>query len=100
VSKRQWATLPERWRDKRCKGSTGGTGYFGRELRRLGLGVGYNDVKEAFEKGIIKWQVNVLECIGFDVELYQRLMKSAGRTTTKKRKVDSEDDEEADVLYP
>jgi len=57
-------------------------------------------VKEAFEKGIIKWQVNVLECIGFDVELYQRLMKSAGRTTTKKRKVDSEDDGEADVLYP
>jgi len=86
------------WRDQRCKGVAGGTGIFGKELKSLGLGVGYDDVKDAFEKGIIKWQVKVLECIGFDVELYQRLVKGAGRTNFKKRKVGSEDDDEFEVL--
>ena len=94
LSARQWATLPEGWRHIRCKGIEGGKGVFGTELRRLGLGVRYQDVKDAFDSGIIKWHVKVLECIGFDTELYQRLVKGAIVLSAKRRKVESESESE------
>ena len=74
----------------RCKGIGSGKGVFETELRRLGLGVHYQDVKDAFDSGIIKWHVKVLECIGFDAELYQQLVNGASVLTAKRRRVESD----------
>lgn len=43
------------------------------ELGRLGLRQDWVNVQRAIEQGDIKWEVKVIECIGFDTELYRRL---------------------------
>jgi hypothetical protein len=44
-----------------------------KELGRLGLKVDFTSVRQAIERGDIKWEVKVIECIGFNVDLYSRL---------------------------
>jgi hypothetical protein len=43
----------------------------------LGKDIRYENAWQAQEQGEIKWEVKVLECIGFDVELYERLVSFA-----------------------
>ena len=47
-------------------------------MRRLGLAITYDNARKAIERGDIKWEVKVLECIGFDIELYDKLAALAG----------------------
>ena len=42
-------------------------------MRRLGLVANFDNARQAIERGDIKWEVKVLECIGFDIDLYNRL---------------------------
>jgi len=49
-----------------------------KELARLGLNADFRSTKQAIEKGDIKWEVKVIECVGFDVELYSRLLAFRG----------------------
>jgi hypothetical protein len=44
-----------------------------KELGRLGLKQDFPSAQRAIEQGDIKWEVKVIECIGFDTELYRRL---------------------------
>jgi len=50
-----------------------------KELARLGLNADFTSAtKQAIEKGDIKWEVKVIECVGFDVELYSQLLAFRG----------------------
>ena len=72
MTRRQWLDQPRKFRDERinfvCEKVWGV-----KELRRLGLVANFDNARRAIEGGDIKWEVKVLECIGFDIDLYHRL---------------------------
>ena len=47
-------------------------------MRRLKLVVNFQNAKRAIENGEIKWEIKVLECVGFDIDLYNKLCAEMG----------------------
>ena len=72
LTRRQWVDQPGKFIDERttfvCEKAWGI-----KELRRLGMVANFHNARRAIERGDIKWEVKVLECIGFDIDLYNRL---------------------------
>ena len=77
LTPRQWAAQSRKFRDARTQWIVNNKDGGNRELTRLGLSVNFENAKKAIESGEIKWEVKVMECIGFDVELYRRLAEAA-----------------------
>ena len=72
LTRRQWADQPRKFRDERTT-FVSEKAWGKKELRRLELVANFDNARQAIERGDIKWEVKVLECIGFDIDLYNRL---------------------------
>jgi len=75
----QWAQQPRQFRNERIRWILNSKDWGHRELNRLGLSISYDNARRAIEGGDIKWEVKVLECIGFDIELYRQLVELADK---------------------
>jgi hypothetical protein len=69
----QWTRQSRKFRHERIQWIVANKDWGNKELRRLGLGITYDNARKAIERGDIKWEVKVMECIGFDTDLYGRL---------------------------
>lgn len=74
----QWAQQPRKFRHEWTQWIVDNKDWGHRELNRLGLVVTFENAMRAIERGDIKWEVKVMECIGFDTELYRQLSALAG----------------------
>jgi hypothetical protein len=77
LTPKQWSEQSRRFKDERTQWIVDNNGWGKRELRRLGLSVNFENARRAIERGDIKWEIKVLECIGFDADLYERLTELA-----------------------
>lgn len=77
LTPRQWQQQPRNFRNFRIK-FISEKAWGIKEMRRLNLVVNFQNAKRAVEKGEIKWEVKVLECVGFDIDLYNRLCAEMG----------------------
>ena len=80
LSPSQWAQQTHRFKRERISWILNNKDWGHNELNRLGLAVTSDNARQATERGDIKWEVKVLECIGFDIELYRRLVELADET--------------------
>ena len=77
MTPKQWANLPKKLRDQRTQSVVDSRDWGRKELNKLGLNANFENARKAIEKGHIKWEVKVLQCIGFDFELYAKLVELA-----------------------
>ena len=47
-------------------------------MRKKGLPITIENCRQIIENGDLKWEIKVLECIGYDTDLYDRLHAEAG----------------------
>jgi hypothetical protein len=73
MTPKQWAALPVSFKKQRTEFVLNNKKWAAKELGRLGLRQDWATVERAIEQGDIKWEVKVIECIGFDTALYRRL---------------------------
>ena len=75
MSTEQWAALGDRTRAHKVSGtlrSAWGKAW----CVENGVQPIHEEMMRALNMGILSWQANVIECIGYDVKLVQQLLKA------------------------
>jgi hypothetical protein len=75
MSKEQWAAMGDRTKAHKVSGTLRSA--WGKDwCVEKGVDPNHEGMMEALNMGILSWQVNVIECIGYDVKLAQQLLKA------------------------
>ena len=79
MTPRQWAAQPRNFRETRTQRLVKFSRRWAQtEMRRQGLPISMENCRQIIDNGDLKWEIKVLECIGFDIDMYDRLHAEAG----------------------
>ena len=78
LTQQQWFQQRKAVRDSRTERFMKRRGWGEHGMTKLGLSITFENAKRAIENGDIKFELKILECIGFDIDLYERLAALSG----------------------